>query len=67
MHFVLIIGDFSNFFKVRRKAMYYLLRWLPAVKCPVLVLHAEDDGIIPFRLGEQLVDSARQAGKNNIR
>jgi len=44
-----------------------LLRWLPAIKCPVLILHAEDDGVVPFRLGETLFEEAVQAGKTNIR
>lgn len=27
---------------------------LPKVKCPTLVLHCRDDGVIPFRFGEEL-------------
>ena len=33
------------------------------VNCPILVLHAEDDHIIPIKLGKKLVESAKQAGK----
>jgi hypothetical protein len=33
----------------------------------VLILHAEDDGVVPFRLGETLFEEAVQAGKTNIR
>ncbi|XP_023326182.1 monoacylglycerol lipase ABHD12 [Eurytemora carolleeae] len=42
-------------------------KWLPAIKCPVLILHAEDDIIVPFELGLKLEAEAREAGKNNIR
>jgi abhydrolase domain-containing protein 12 len=42
-------------------------KWLPAIKCPVLILHAEDDRIVPFTLGQKLEAAAREAGKNNIR
>jgi pimeloyl-ACP methyl ester carboxylesterase len=42
-------------------------RWLPAIKCPVLILHAEDDLVVPFQLGQQLYEEACQAGKTNIR
>jgi fermentation-respiration switch protein FrsA (DUF1100 family) len=33
------------------------------VSCPILVLHAEDDHIIPIKLGKKLVESATSAGK----
>ncbi len=33
----------------------------------MLILHAEDDGVVPFRLGETLFEEAVQAGKTNIR
>lgn len=42
-------------------------RWLPAVRCPVLILHAEDDNVVPHRLGAALEASAREAGKANVR
>jgi len=42
-------------------------KWLPAVKCPVLILHAEDDAIIPFKLAKQLEEAAKQAGKTNLK
>lgn len=30
------------------------------VKCPVLVMHGRDDGIVPFRLGRQLFEAAHE-------
>ena len=33
------------------------------VTCPILVLHAEDDHIIPIDLGKKLVDSAVSADR----
>ena len=42
-------------------------RWLPAVRCPVLILHAEDDNIVPHRLGVALEASTREAGKQEVR
>ncbi len=47
--------------------LYILCRWLPAIKCPVLILHAEDDGVVPYPLGQALYQEACQAGKTNIR
>jgi len=41
-------------------------RWLPAVRCPVLVLHAEDDGVVPHPRGLALEAAARLAGKTDI-
>ena len=41
--------------------------WLPAVKCPVLVMHAEDDKVVPYELGKALYDKTLAAGKTNIR
>jgi alpha-beta hydrolase superfamily lysophospholipase len=38
-----------------------------AIKCPVLILLAEDDLVVPFQLGQQLYEEACQAGKTNIR
>merc|ERR1712059_84374 len=42
-------------------------KWLPAIRCPVLVLHAEDDSVVPYSLGQDLYGKAREAGKVNIR
>jgi len=42
-------------------------RWLPAVRCPVLILHAEDDNIVPHRLGVALEEAAREGGKQEVR
>lgn len=42
-------------------------KWLPAVKCPVLVLHAEDDGVVPHSLAARLVTDTTQAGKESIK
>ena len=47
--------------------MFCSYRWLPAIKAAVLILHAEDDKIVPYALGHKLFDAAKQAGKNNIR
>ena len=41
-------------------------RWLPAVRCPVLVLHAEDDSVVPHPRGLALEAAARLAGKVDI-
>jgi len=42
-------------------------KWLPAVKCPVLLLHAEDDNIVPYSLAVSLHQEAKEAGKENVR
>ena len=33
---------------------------------PVLVMHSDDDYVVPVRLGQALVDSARGRGKQDI-
>lgn len=33
---------------------------LPFVACPLLILHAEDDKIVPFHLGKRLYEKARK-------
>jgi len=40
--------------------------WLPKVTQPVLVLHSDDDPIVPAYLGQRLVDRTRDAGKEDI-
>ena len=47
--------------------MFETEKWLPAVRCPVLLLHAEDDNVIPYNLAVKLHQEARLAGKENIR
>ena len=42
-------------------------KWLPAVKCPVLMMHAEDDNVVPYHLAQKLHKEAIDAGKDNIR
>eukprot|EP00090_Calanus_glacialis_P001841 TRINITY_DN11369_c0_g1_i1.p1 TRINITY_DN11369_c0_g1~~TRINITY_DN11369_c0_g1_i1.p1 ORF type:complete len:329 (-),score=117.80 TRINITY_DN11369_c0_g1_i1:1353-2339(-) len=42
-------------------------KWLPAVKCPVLMMHAEDDKVVPYNLATNLHKEAVDAGKENIR
>lgn len=42
-------------------------KWLPAVRCPVLILHAEDDNVVPHSLGQALHQAGKAAGKDNIR
>jgi len=42
-------------------------KWLPAVKCPVLILHAEDDRVVSHSLGNRLYQEAMEAGKQNIK
>eukprot|EP00092_Neocalanus_flemingeri_P035286 GFUD01038391.1.p1 GENE.GFUD01038391.1~~GFUD01038391.1.p1 ORF type:complete len:217 (-),score=81.20 GFUD01038391.1:1391-2002(-) len=42
-------------------------KWLPAVRCPVLMMHAEDDKVVPYSLGCNLHKEAVDAGKENIR
>ena len=37
-----------------------------ALSVPVLVLHAEDDRIVPSHLGQRLVDNVVETGKQNI-
>ena len=37
------------------------------VNCPVLVLHAEDDTIIPVALGKKLVETVKEAGKQDVK
>jgi len=40
--------------------------YLRLVRAPTLILHAEDDYVVPLRLGEKLYNSAVEAGKVNI-
>ena len=42
-------------------------KWLPAVRCPVLMMHAEDDKVVPYSLAVNLHREAVEAGKDNIR
>ncbi|XP_024942158.1 monoacylglycerol lipase ABHD12 isoform X2 [Cephus cinctus] len=35
------------------------------IKCPVMILHAEDDGVVPFSLGEKLYNAASQYHGND--
>jgi alpha-beta hydrolase superfamily lysophospholipase len=42
-------------------------KWLPRVKAPVLILHAEDDNVVPYSLVKKLYESALEVGKKNIR
>jgi len=41
--------------------------YLQEVEQPTLILHSEDDPIVPSALGEKLFNSAVEAGKTNIR
>jgi len=36
------------------------------VHCPVMVLHAEDDPVVPFELGKKLVESTQKGGKQDV-
>jgi len=36
------------------------------IGCPVMILHAEDDPVIPFRLGKKLYVSAKDDGKKDV-
>lgn len=40
---------------------------LPNVRCPLLILHAEDDHIVPFHLGVRLYDIARAVQLPEVR
>jgi len=40
--------------------------WLPQVTQPVLVLHSDDDPIVPAYLGQRLVERTKEAGKEDI-
>jgi len=46
--------------------MFKTDEYLPKVLCPVIVLHAEDDRVVPFILGKKLVETTKDAGKSNI-
>ena len=39
-------------------------KWLKEVNEPVLILHAEDDGVIPFDLGKKLFQDLKDDGNN---
>ena len=39
-------------------------RNIPGVNCPILILHAQDDQIIPFKLAKKLSSVARESGKD---
>lgn len=38
--------------------------WLTSVEIPILIMHAEDDKVIPFRLASKMYDDLRKAGVN---
>jgi len=40
--------------------------WLHQVSVPVLVLHSDDDPVVPAMLGQRLVDRTREQGKLDI-
>ena len=40
--------------------------YLPQVQAPTLVLHSDDDRIVPSNLGEKLVNTTLKRGKKNI-
>jgi len=40
--------------------------WLPKVKCPVVIYHAQDDKVIPFSLGNKLFENTKKTGKEDI-
>ena len=40
---------------------------LAAIDCPVLLLHSQDDEIVPYGLGKRLYDDAVSGGKRDIR
>ena len=40
--------------------------YLPQIKAPVLVLHSDDDPIVPSYLGERQVNTTITRGKKNI-
>jgi len=40
--------------------------YLPKIQAPALVLHSDDDRIVPAYLGERLVNTTRERGKENI-
>ena len=37
------------------------------LQCPVLMLHAEDDNIVPYELAVKLHKDTLEAGKENVR
>jgi len=39
---------------------------LAKVNCPVLVLHAEDDKVIPVALAKKLVETVKESGKQDV-
>ena len=38
--------------------------WLTSVEIPILIMHAEDDKVIPFRLASKMYDDLRKDGVN---
>ena len=40
--------------------------YLPGIQAPALVLHSDDDHIVPSYLGERLVNYSMERGKENI-
>jgi len=41
-------------------------RWLGQIKCPVMILHPEDDATIPVELSRKLYNEAVKCGKKDI-
>ena len=48
---------------LKRESQKLELQWTN-FRCPVLILHAEDDYIVPFNLGEQLFEEGKKAKEN---
>ena len=40
--------------------------WVPIIKCPVMILHAKKDALIPFALAEKLFNTVKANGKRDI-
>jgi abhydrolase domain-containing protein 12 len=64
-------GLFSAVFDLRRlveeaDVSFETVRRLPTVRCPVLILHAEDDPVVPHQHSVELEAAAERAGKGNV-
>ncbi|XP_029038033.1 lysophosphatidylserine lipase ABHD12 isoform X2 [Osmia bicornis bicornis] len=51
-HWVIVEPFYNNYLRFESD------KHIEKIQCPIMILHAEDDGIVPFSLGEKLFKSA---------
>jgi len=62
----LLAGNTTDILK-RANTEFLNSYYLPRLNAPTLILHAEDDKIVPAKLGAKLANESIEAGKTNLR